>query len=617
MFPFIILSMFLGGSRAPYISDPGDSALVLLSYRRLLAVAAGPKDCQWPPEIRLVDDTLVQATAFAVRAEGTGVIVPCVTIHAGIFARLLRGNPDAVAFVLAHELAHIMLRHVIVRPQSVRTEFVKASYSREQEIEADGAGMKLALAAGFSRGTILKGMRRFADDPRCEYSLYESLQGRHPTWKERIAVLDTLQAPIWKSMSAFENGTFFLATEQYPAAERCFRGVTEEFPACPEAWANLGCALLMQYCDALEPSDLKDFGIGHLMVGGFYRRAESLEQRLRGVNEDLWWDAVEALEKALRLKEDLALAKANLGIACLVRPGGREAGKAAKYFAEALESTPVADDADPRARYALLINAGVAEIGLGNPARSEQFFTRAEGMMRTFAPERRRRTAINPHPALLYNRALLLDEPGGDAERSRRAEELYLRFLQTAPPASLWWDEAYERYARLRRESRTDPREKEELRMTASAGYRTTAGIALGGGKSVFLTEPVREVAKRLGAADPLPVAARTNLVKLLYPSLGIAILAADRVLAIFSKGNRAPPVALGAAGLGGRKSELRVGMKTEDVDRLLAPGSSEIVDLLGDGEEYRFYRAAGIALKMRLEKIEELVIVQIPMKSR
>jgi hypothetical protein len=62
-------------------------------------------------------------------------------------------------------------------------------------------------------------------------------------------------------MAAFENGVTFLAVED-DAAELCFERVAREFPACYEAWANLGYARLMRYCGTLSRADLRELGSG-------------------------------------------------------------------------------------------------------------------------------------------------------------------------------------------------------------------------------------------------------------------------------------------------------------------------------------------------------------------
>jgi hypothetical protein len=122
---------------------------------------------------------------------------------------------------------------------------------------------------------------------------------RHPSWTDRLTLLDKEQAQLWQAMSAFENGVFFLLVEQYPSAESCFRQVTREFPQCHEAWTNLGDSLLMQYCDKLQADDVRQFNVGQLAVGAFYNRSESLEGMVRGPDKRLWNEAVAALGKIL------------------------------------------------------------------------------------------------------------------------------------------------------------------------------------------------------------------------------------------------------------------------------------------------------------------------------
>ena len=94
----------------------------------------------------------------------------------------------------------------------------------------------------------------------------------------------------------------------------------------------------MQYCDALDESDLADFGIGQPMCAGFFRRPVSLELLVRGKDEELWWKAVGNLREALRLRPDNALVKADLGMAYLLQPVGRDLGVAARFLDEAAQA---------------------------------------------------------------------------------------------------------------------------------------------------------------------------------------------------------------------------------------------------------------------------------------
>lgn len=173
-------------------------------------------------------------------------------------------------------------------------------------------------------------------------------------------------------MSSFDNGTYFLVTERYRLAERAFRAVTKAFSDSYEAWANLGYALLMQYADALEPEDLKRLGIGQIVVGGFYRRPATLEAKVRGIDEELWWDAVGALREAERRARDIAVGSdreeqpnlvfvtANLGLAYLLRPFGKDPGKAIQYFERAETELARLKTINPFAQLGMLNNLAVA-----------------------------------------------------------------------------------------------------------------------------------------------------------------------------------------------------------------------------------------------------------------
>ena len=122
----------------------------------------------------------------------------------------------------------------------------------------------------------------------------------------------------------------------------------------------------MQYADSLDTDDLRRFDVGQIVVGGFYRRPKSLEVKVRGINEELWWDAVGALRESIRLKPDLSLPKANLGVAYLFRPAGKDPGKAAQFLEEASQLAGGDPSLDPVSRLAEDINLAVAYAALGD-----------------------------------------------------------------------------------------------------------------------------------------------------------------------------------------------------------------------------------------------------------
>jgi predicted Zn-dependent protease len=85
---------------------------------------------------------------------------------------LCRWDKDQIAFILAHEMAHVVRRHAIERivtksavsmaaraaPVSgalgvwlhkAGLQFIETAYSRDQELEADKLGVRLVMAAGY------------------------------------------------------------------------------------------------------------------------------------------------------------------------------------------------------------------------------------------------------------------------------------------------------------------------------------------------------------------------------------------------------------------------------------------------------------------------------------
>ena len=382
--------------------------------------------------------------------------------------------------------------------------------------------------------------------------------------------------------------------------------MTREFPACHEAWANLGYALLMRYCDGLEVDDLRRFDLGQLAVGGFYRRPGTLEAQVRGIDEELWWDAVGALREALRLKPDSVVIKANLGVAYLVRPAGRDVGQAARYLqeaAEAVESDPAnaglndLEKVDLRA--AVLLNAGVADLAGGRSDVGARRLDRVAALGPQFSgdrPERPRASGLAA--ALHYNRALLL-AASPEAEKRRAAVGQFERYLRSASPASAWWPLAYERYAKLCRELHLEAKSEKELKDRIQTDLRPLTAVRLRSGALVTLSEPMGEVTDRLGGGQAVPVVPGTNLRRLSYPDQGIDLLVTDRVLAIRLRGPGAPTLPLRSTGLGTTATELRVGMAKRELDQLLKDLDYSFAGLDDPEVRYRFYPELGLAVQV------------------
>jgi hypothetical protein len=404
--------------------------------------------------------------------------------------------------------------------------------------------------------------------------------------------------------------------EQYAAAERCFLNVTKEFPRCYEAWSNLGYVYLMQYCDGLEPRDIKDLGIGHIVVGAFYRRPVTLERVgvPRGMDQELWGRAVNALLTALSIENDLTLGKANLGICYLVAPGGKDVGKATVYLQEAVAAVESDSTVDPIARLAVLVNASVADLSGGRTGQSSQRLDDAEQITEGLG---RRAVARNSIMGpLLYNRALLFAGSPKNSDKAR-AVALLEQFLRSASPASLWWDVGYDLYVKLCAEIGKTPKDKRTVQRETEVVYKPILSVSVGEGPELSLSESLAETKGRLGECEIVPVVQGTNLVEMHYPSLGLNIVGTENVLAIRLSGSRAPALSLRLSGIAGPTiAKLHVGMTGQELNKLLGEVDYDMRELVDPDIHYRFYRRIGVAVREKNGKVIEIVIAQIPERA-
>lgn len=615
---FLCLALPLRNAVAQTASANSDEAFIMQVIERLLTVSNVPAKLKtaWPPKVLHQSGPSKDINAYA-RCTGTPdqpryelIITPEIMQH------VIKRDRDVLAYIAGHEIAHVLLGHTrCVGERSNQPEVAAMAANRAQELAADSLGMQLTVKAGYSFRRGIRGMLRISEATDDETSTVQSLLHTHPTWRDRGVFASLLQgdremATIWRSMSAFTNGNYFLTIEQYEAAARAFKQVTTEFPTAYEAWANLGFALLMRYADGLDAEDLRRFDLGQIVLPGFYRRPESLEVQVRGINSDLWWEAVGALREAIRLKPDLTLALAHLGIAHLIHPSGtRDIGNATKFLKEAAARAANDPAISPLDRVAIEINAGVAELAAGGEAASS--FTRALDALGTETKGSRPLQGNPLAAALDYNRALLLENSGAASAR-REAVQMLERYLSTAAPASVWWQIGYERYVRLAKAVGVQPKPETEFRRGRTAGIRTVAGVELKPGTTLNLGDPVGDVTRTLGKAIPVPAVTGTNLVLLRYAAQGIEFLASDRILAIVLRGATAPAVPLRSEGLGGQTATLKVGMTEAELNGI----AGEFYDLkrLTDGEVYyRYYRDLGIGARVVAGRVEEIIVAQIP----
>lgn len=594
---------------------------------RLLAVMEKPAGWEvWPPEIVVVDPGF--ANAFASFREENGVEIPMVEITATTIEEIAKFEPDVLAYTIGHELGHLHFKHGHTRID-FREKFgdklttIRMACGREHELEADLFGMQLALKAGYSRQGLLKDLQAWREltPPYCRF---EGLAVVHPPWEERAAFLlrGENQEALWQSLSSFQTGVMFLENQHYNLAQLCFRNVTTEFPECYEAWANLGYALLMQYCDGLDAEDLRTLDVGHLVVGGFYRRPDSLEPDIqRSGDEDLWFEAVGAFREALRLQErlqlsdELLMVKANLAVAYLVHPNGKDVGQAERWFDEVFTSLKDPDKAkqlDPLVHASILINSGAARGFDGDLIASTL------ALIAQARTGRNNASAVEAmEAALQFNQARALTS-SGDKTGEASALELYEKYLDGMTAASSWWQIAYQEYAELAQATGVTPKAEQDFRHPGIADWRTLTGVTLADGTVIGLSQKLSEVLEALGPADvEVPVIEGSNLKFYKYSKLGLSILASREVLAVVLDSNAAPKLTLRRPGLGGETAELKMGMSRSALEELLGSDwDVELTSLFDLDEIHQLYRNIGLAARFEGGVVSELVVSVVPLSD-
>lgn len=129
---------------------------------------------------------------------------------------LCKEDNDAIAFVLAHEMSHVIRGHAIDRLiknsainivsrtsatrgalaawiKRVGIAFVESAYSRDNEIEADSLGARLTKAAGYDTQGAVRLFQRLAEiTDKDEISLLGEYFSTHPKPALRIQNIKTI-----------------------------------------------------------------------------------------------------------------------------------------------------------------------------------------------------------------------------------------------------------------------------------------------------------------------------------------------------------------------------------------------------------------------------------------
>lgn len=470
-----------------------------------------------------------------------------VIITSRMLDSVIKTNENGLAFILGHELTHIIKGHVdrIIKIDGLPDDFLlKNAFMRQDEYEADIEGLKLALKAGYSQKQLIQFIKDFRKNLG-DYTPIEAVGTDHPSWTERLAYIDDKNKDLWESMSAFSNGVYFLFIEQYMAAELCFEKVTKEFPECYEAYANLGYAQLMRYFDRFNIEDLKPYNIGQIVVGAFYRRPVSLEGP-RGIDEDLWWRAVGNFQRALVINPDLSLVKSNLGLAYLLDPRNKLIDKAARFFEEALEGIDKDTTLDPILKTIVYLNSGSIFLAQSKYEEAGSTFRVTEKFLTTlnskFSSDTYRGSSNTKLSMKLINQALTLNNILVKSQKSMNRDDTKAsilsleKYMRETSPSSIWWEYCYELYSDLCWKSSVEPEAKEKLSKNSSKILPPIRSVTTKEGVNLFISQKTSEAHKSMGDFVVIPIVPERKINKYIYLNGMIEIIGDEKIYAIIIK---------------------------------------------------------------------------------
>lgn len=181
-------------------------------------------------------------------------------------ARLYESD-DELAFTIAHELAHVALRHTasetvfeaaLAAGGSTDREAERSFYGRASETDADRYGALYACRAGYKVTAAVEALERLA---RATPGRGEDR--RHPAYADRIEVLQKTRGQLDHAVEAFQRGKTALAEARSGDAVSMFTLFAATFPKSVAGQVNLGSAFLARARTAgnraVEPEEVVPF----------------------------------------------------------------------------------------------------------------------------------------------------------------------------------------------------------------------------------------------------------------------------------------------------------------------------------------------------------------------
>lgn len=291
-------------------------------------------------------------------------------------------TPDQAAFVIAHEISHVQLRHFATTMNMTQAmevmnaglssmeagskqavgeaqeELAKTmtAYGRHLELEADLYGMLYAVRAGFPANSGVEAMGRMRDVVG-EVPEFMAEMSSHPKFTDRIDELGKGLITIQETHGLFDAGVSYARAGTYDACVTAFQQFLTLFPKSSAAWSNMGTCYLQQAVAGFDEDPWHD----DLPV---YTKADVTVRA--GVNKVALERARNAFAKALAIDPNRDAALGNLGV--LARHDG-DPKAAEELLTKALELDP---------KYAgYMNNLGNLHAAKGDWKKADQWYGKA------------------------------------------------------------------------------------------------------------------------------------------------------------------------------------------------------------------------------------------------
>ncbi|MEW8347350.1 MAG: M48 family metalloprotease [Candidatus Thiodiazotropha taylori] len=247
---------------------------------------------------------------------------------------VVKDDESYLAFILAHEIAHTVLRHydssryLKKAGEEYRENFnasrdelkeakelnntlklLKKGFSRQQEYDADRWAMFYLARIGVSPMEGVRALMKFKE--KTNYSPDKESLASHPSSSSRITHAFEVMAEISDAIAHFEYGEIYLNQGKLEKAVKSYDRFLRIFPDSPEGHANLGLVYAILATKDMDKSDYYlDLLIAEFDTVFFLRGA-------KGLNEAHYEKAMEAFNEALTLRPDFVHALAGIGALAL------------------------------------------------------------------------------------------------------------------------------------------------------------------------------------------------------------------------------------------------------------------------------------------------------------